>query len=313
MNNYSEKIQEILKEMNKIVIGQDEIIKKILIGIFIDGHILLEGLPGLAKSLTVNSLAKIFNVGFSRIQFTPDLLPSDIIGMEIYEEETKEFKVKKGPIFSNFILADEINRAPAKVQSALLEAMQERQITIGDTTFRLDNPFIVLATQNPIEQNGTYPLPEAQQDRFLFKLKIDYPKKEVERELIERISKGNIPEKVEVNILITQNDIETIKKEIEKVFISDVLKDYIIDIIFKTREKNNYIECGASPRATINILKAAKANAYISGRDYVSLEDIREVAYDILRHRIILSYEAEVDNITVENVVADILNSVEIK
>ncbi|MBZ4683061.1 MAG: MoxR-like ATPase [Fusobacteriaceae bacterium] len=313
MNNYNEKIQEILKEINKVVIGQDEIIKKILIGIFIDGHILLEGLPGLAKSLTVNSLAKIFNVGFSRIQFTPDLLPSDIIGMEIYEEEIKEFKVKKGPVFSNFVLADEINRAPAKVQSALLEAMQERQITIGDTTFKLDNPFIVLATQNPIEQNGTYPLPEAQQDRFLFKLKIDYPKKNIERELIERISNGNIPEKVELKTLITPNEIEEIKKEIEKVYISDILKDYIIDIIFKTRENNNYIECGASPRATISILKASKANAYISGRDYVSLEDIREVVYDILRHRIILSYEAEVDNITVEKVIADILNNVEIK
>lgn len=304
------KVQELKKEISKKVIGQEDMINKILIGIFTGNHILLEGLPGLAKSLTVNTIAETLGLEFSRIQFTPDLLPSDIIGTEIYNEKTGEFHIKKGPIFSNIILADEINRAPAKVQSALLEAMQEKQVTIGNETFKLDKPFIVLATQNPIEQDGTYNLPEAQQDRFLMKVKIKYPTREEENKILNLLTEGYDFDAINIQTILNIQDLEEIKKNIKEIYIDEKLKNYILDIIFKSREISPYIACGASPRATIALVIASKANAFLNERNYVMPEDIKNVIYDVLRHRIILTYEAEAEEKAIENIIDEILNSV---
>ncbi len=330
-------IASLKEEINKVIIGQDYMIDRILIGLLTGGHILLEGVPGLAKSLTADTVAKAVGVDFKRIQFTPDLLPADILGTEIYKQNTGEFVIKKGPIFSNLILADEINRAPAKVQSALLEAMQERQVTIGETTYLLDNPFLVLATQNPLEQQGTYPLPEAQQDRFMMKLKINYPDKEEERKIIKRFtgekssrmseepaesatSPGCMGEQLTesmtspgvtaVRKILSGKDILEMRKKIDSVYVDDNIVNYVIDIIFKTREDSKHIACGASPRASINLIKAAKGKAFIEGRNYVVPDDIKDLVYDILRHRIILTYEAEAEEITSEEIITDILEQV---
>ncbi|MCI6034196.1 AAA family ATPase [Fusobacterium varium] len=307
-----ENILSLKKEIEKKIIGQEDMVRKILIGILTGNHILLEGLPGLAKSLTVNTLAQTLGLKFARIQFTPDLLPSDIIGTEIYNEKTGEFYTKKGPIFANIILADEINRAPAKVQSALLEAMQEKQITIASETFKLDRPFIVLATQNPIEQDGTYPLPEAQQDRFLMKVKIEYPTKSEEKDMLKLLTSVSDFDSIQINEILNKDKIEKIKQIIKEIHIDEKLMDYILDIVFKTRETNNYIACGASPRASIALVVSAKANAFLEGRDHVIPQDIKRVIFDVLRHRMILTYEAEAEGKKVEDIITDILEIVEL-
>ncbi|WP_278538848.1 AAA family ATPase [Fusobacterium varium] len=307
-----ENILSLKKEIEKKIIGQEDMVRKILIGILTGNHILLEGLPGLAKSLTVNTLAQTLGLKFARIQFTPDLLPSDIIGTEIYNEKTGEFYTKKGPIFANIILADEINRAPAKVQSALLEAMQEKQITIANGTFKLDRPFIVLATQNPIEQDGTYPLPEAQQDRFLMKVKIEYPTKSEEKDMLKLLTSVSDFDSIQINEILNKDRIEKIKQIIREIHIDEKLMDYILDIVFKTRETNNYIACGASPRASIALVVSAKANAFLEGRDHVIPQDIKRVIFDVLRHRMILTYEAEAEGKKVEDIITDILEIVEL-
>lgn len=319
MENLKEKIEiergnilKLEKEIQKKIVGQDDMVRKILIGILTGNHILLEGLPGLAKSLTVNTLAQTLGLKFSRIQFTPDLLPSDIICTEIYNEKTGEFYTKKGPIFANIILADEINRAPAKVQSALLEAMQEKQITIANETFKLDKPFIVLATQNPIEQDGTYPLPEAQQDRFLMKVKIEYPTKEEEKNILKLLTSTTDFDSIEIEEVLNKDKIEELKKLIKEIHIDEKLMDYILDIIFKTRESNQYISCGASPRASIALVVSTKANAFLEGRDFVIPQDIKKVIFDVLCHRIILTYEAEAEGKDVEDIITDIMEGVEL-
>ncbi len=296
------------EEIGKVIIGQDYMIDRILIGLFTGGHILLEGVPGLAKSLTASTIAEIIGVDFKRIQFTPDLLPADILGTEIYNQKTGEFIIKKGPVFSNLILADEINRAPAKVQSALLEAMQEQQVSIGETTYHLDNPFLVIATQNPLEQQGTYPLPEAQQDRFMMKLKVQYPDRAEESMIIERFSVKQTY--TPINTILTGEKIIELRKQIENIYIDENVKNYILDIVLKTRENSEYIACGASPRASINLIKAAKGRAFLKGRDYVVPDDIKAMVYDILRHRILLTYEAEAEDITSEKIIEDILDKV---
>ena len=307
-----ENILSLKKEIEKKIIGQEDMVRKILIGILTGNHILLEGLPGLAKSLTVNTLAQTLGLKFARIQFTPDLLPSDIIGTEIYNEKTGDFYTKKGPIFANIVLADEINRAPAKVQSALLEAMQEKQITIASETFKLDRPFIVLATQNPIEQDGTYPLPEAQQDRFLMKVKIEYPTKSEEKDMLKLLTSVTDFDSIQINEILNKDRIEKIKQIIREIHIDEKLMDYILDIVFKTRETNNYIACGASPRASIALVVSAKANAFLEGRDHVIPQDIKRVIFDVLRHRMILTYEAEAEGKKVEDIITDILEIVEL-
>ncbi|WP_302820753.1 AAA family ATPase [Fusobacterium ulcerans] len=307
-----ENIISLKKEIEKKIIGQEDMVRKILIGILTGNHILLEGLPGLAKSLTVNTLAQTLGLKFARIQFTPDLLPSDIIGTEIYNEKTGDFYTKKGPIFANIVLADEINRAPAKVQSALLEAMQEKQITIASETFKLDRPFIVLATQNPIEQDGTYPLPEAQQDRFLMKVKIEYPTKAEEKDMLKLLTSVSDFDSIQINEILNKDKIEKIKQIIREIHIDEKLMDYILDIVFKTRETNNYIACGASPRASIALVVSAKANAFLEGRDYVIPQDIKRVIFDVLRHRMILTYEAEAEEKKAEDIITDILEIVEL-
>ncbi|NMB95841.1 MAG: MoxR family ATPase [Clostridiaceae bacterium] len=304
-----ETIVSLKKEIGKVIIGQDYMVDRILIGLLTGGHILLEGVPGLAKSLTASTVARVIGIDFKRIQFTPDLLPADILGTEIYKQNTGEFLIKKGPIFSNLILADEINRAPAKVQSALLEAMQERQVTIGETTYCLDKPFLVIATQNPLEQQGTYPLPEAQQDRFMLKLKIGYPNRDEEKKIIERFTRTQSGD-LEVNEILSRMDISEMQQKVESIYVDESIENYVLDIIFKTREKSIYITCGASPRASINLIKAAKGKAFIEGRDYVMPDDIKSLAYDVLRHRIILSYEAEAEDITAEEIVSEILDQV---
>ncbi len=307
-----EVIKKLKSEIQKKIIGQDDMIEKILIGILTESHILLEGLPGLAKSLTVNTIAKTMGFKFSRIQFTPDLLPSDITGTEIYNEKTGDFYTKKGPIFANIILADEINRAPAKVQAALLEAMQEKQITIANETYILEKPFIVLATQNPIEQDGTYPLPEAQQDRFLMKVHVDYPTKEEELKFINLITGEEDFDSVEVTEILNKEGLNKLKEEVKKIHMEESLKNYILDIVFKTREASPYISCGASPRASISLVKAAKAAAFLSGRNFVLPEDIKKVIYDVLRHRILLSYDAQIEEMKVEDVIMNIIEGVEL-
>lgn len=315
---HQEKIAEVIQEVKKAVVGQDRMVKRLLIGLFTNGHILLEGVPGLAKTLTVNTLAKVLHLDFNRIQFTPDLLPSDLIGTMIYNQMNGNFEVKKGPIFSNIILADEVNRSPAKVQSALLEAMQEKQVTIGDTTYKLDKPFLVLATQNPVDQEGTYPLPEAQVDRFMMKVHIDYPSKTDEMEVMRRMA--NMQFTSDVRAILTKQDIFDIKNEINAVKIAEPLEHYIIELVFATRfpteyglkNEAKYIQFGVSPRASINLNLAAKAVAYLDGRDYVLPEDIKEIAEDVLNHRIILNYEAEADGINTRNLVKILLEKVPI-
>ena len=304
--------------MSKVLVGQERLLNRMLIGLFTGGHILLEGVPGLAKSLSVNTLAKVLDLDFHRIQFTPDLLPADLVGTLIFNRKTNDFETKKGPIFANVILADEINRAPAKVQSALLEAMQEKQVTIGDTSFKLDRPFLVLATQNPVEQEGTYPLPEAQVDRFMMKVFVDYLSKDDELEVMRRMSNMNFD--YEVKPILSKTDIENIKNEINNVTISDTLERYIIELVFATRaplnyglkEEAGYIQYGASPRATIFLNLASKAVAYINNRDYVLPEDIKEVAQDVLNHRIILNYEAEADDIKTSSIIDTLLKKIAI-
>lgn len=297
------------EEINKVIIGQEYMIDRILTALITGGHILLEGVPGLAKSLTASTIARVTGVEFKRIQFTPDLLPADILGTEIYNQKTGDFIIKKGPIFSNIILADEINRAPAKVQSALLEAMQEKQVTIGEYTYALDKPFIVIATQNPIEQQGTYPLPEAQQDRFMLKLKIRHPSRDEEMRIMDRFSLEQA-ETPDIRQVLTRENIFELQKQADSLYVDEKIKNYVLDIIFKTREPSQYISCGASPRASLNLIKAAKARAFLEGRNYVVPDDIKAVVFDVLRHRILLSYEAEAENITSEMIITEILEQV---
>ncbi|WP_395768204.1 AAA family ATPase [Aquirufa sp.] len=316
--NSREKIQAVIDEMGKVVVGQERLINRLLVGLFTGGHVLLEGVPGLAKTLTINTLAKILDLHFQRIQFTPDLLPSDLVGTMIYNPLKNEFEVKKGPIFSQIILADEINRAPAKVQSALLEAMAEKQVTIGETTYPLDKPFLVLATQNPVEQEGTFPLPEAQVDRFMLKVFLNYLDKEQELEVMRKMS--NMDFDYEPKAILGLKDIQAIRKEINEITISESLERYIIELIFATRnpadygltKEADYIQFGASPRASIHLNLASKVMAYLAGRDYVLPEDIKEMTPDVLNHRIILTYEAEADNITSLQIIQTILSSVAI-
>ena len=311
------KIQSVITEVNKVVVGQEYMIKRLLMGLFTQGHILLEGVPGLAKTLTVNTLSSVLKLNFKRIQFTPDLLPSDVIGTMIYNQKKSSFEVKKGPVFSNIILADEINRSPAKVQSALLESMQEKQVTIGDDTYKLDLPFLVLATQNPIDQEGTYPLPEAQRDRFMMKLNVDYPSKEEELKIMQRMSDLNF--KNSTKTILNKKDISAIQNEINKVSISESIEKYIIEIVNATRKPSSinlndldeYISFGASPRASINLSLASKANAFLSNRDYVMPDDVKEIAHDVLNHRIILNYEAEAEGIMPNMIINKILDKVE--
>ena len=305
-------------ELGKVIVGQRYMVERLLIGLLAQGHVLLEGVPGLAKTLSIKSLASAINARFSRIQFTPDLLPADVIGTMIYNQQKNEFVVRRGPIFANFILADEINRAPAKVQSALLEAMQERQITIGDTTFKLDEPFLVLATQNPIEQEGTYTLPEAQVDRFMLKVVIGYPTKEEEKLIIRQNlnPEGASP----IRPIIQPSDILEARKLVREVYMDEKIEKYILDIVFATRNPEEYklnklkplISYGGSPRASINLAWAAKAYAFMKRRGYVIPEDVRNVCFDVMRHRVGLTYEAEAENVTSENILSEILNAVEV-
>ena len=304
-------------EMNKVIVGQKQMIESLLIGLLGNGHILLEGVPGLAKTLAINTLSKAVQASFSRVQFTPDLLPADVVGTMIYNMKENDFAIKKGPIFANFVLADEINRAPAKVQSALLEAMQERQITIGDTTFKLDEPFLVMATQNPVEQEGTYPLPEAQVDRFMLKVVIDYPKLQDEQMIMRQNLSGGF---ATVNPVISVDQILKAREVVNEVYMDEKIEKYILDIIFATRYPEKYnlpqlkdlIGFGASPRGSINLAKAAKCYAFIKRRGYVIPEDVRAVVFDVLRHRIGITYEAEAENVTSVDIINSIINEIEV-
>ena len=311
-------VTSIQQEIGKVIVGQHVMVERLIIGLLCNGHILLEGVPGLAKSLTVSTLSRTIKTSFRRIQFTPDLLPADLIGTLIYNQKTGAFETKKGPIFSNIILADEINRSPAKVQSALLEAMQERQVTIGKKTHGLDDPFMVLATQNPIEQEGTYPLPEAQVDRFMLKVVLGYPNKEEELEIIKRMANTN--GSIKVSNVISPEDLMRARKVVNDIYIDEKIHHYITDIVFATREPKSYnltdigdlIEYGASPRASIYLAMAGKAKAFIQGRGYVTPEDIRDIVWDILRHRIILTFEAEAEEVTTVNIIQRIIDTVEV-
>lgn len=313
----SQFVEEIIEEVGRVIVGQRYMVERLLLGIICDGHVLIEGVPGLAKTLCVRTLARVIDAGFGRIQFTPDLLPADLIGTMVYSQKTGEFTPHKGPIFTNIVLADEINRAPAKVQSALLEAMQERQVTIGTTTFKLPKPFLVLATENPIEQEGTYPLPEAQVDRFMFKLRVTYPTKDEERRIMERMSGGEIPE---VEKRISPEDILRCRKVVREVYMDEKIKDYIISLVLATREPAEYglaeleglIEYGASPRASIYLVQAARANAFMRRRGYVTPEDVKVVGMDVLRHRVILTYEAEAQELTSEDIIKKVFDRVEV-
>ena len=313
----SEFIDVLLAEIGKVIVGQKDMVERLVIGLLGNGHILLEGVPGLAKTLAINSLASAMDAKFQRIQFTPDLLPADLIGTMIFNQKEGNFSIKKGPIFSNFILADEINRAPAKVQSALLEAMQERQVTIGQNTFKLQEPFLVLATQNPIEQEGTYPLPEAQVDRFMLKVKITYPTRSEELQILKR-NVGSKP--AEIKPVVKTESILAARKLVHDIYVDEKIEKYILDIVFATRNPEEFglgnlkdlISYGASPRATINLALAARASAFIKRRGYVVPEDVRSMCMDVLRHRIAVTYEAEAEEITSENLIEDILNKVEV-
>ena len=317
INKESAIIDILMLEMNKVIVGQKHMTERLMIALLSNGHVLLEGVPGLAKTLAISTLSKTIDAKFSRLQFTPDLLPADIIGTQIYSPKNEQFSVKKGPIFANFILADEINRAPAKVQSALLEAMQEKQVTIGGESYDLKKPFLVMATQNPIEQEGTYPLPEAQLDRFMLKVVIDYPKKEEEKLIVRHNLAKSFPT---ANSVVKTDAILKAREIVKEVYMDEKIEQYIIDIVFATRNPKDYgldklqdmISFGGSPRASINLAAACKAYAFIKRRGYVIPEDVRALCYDILRHRIGLTYEAEAENITTENIITEILNTVEI-
>lgn len=312
----SRYVKNLTDEIGKIIVGQHYLIERLLIGILANGHILVEGVPGLAKTTAVKTLAQAISTGFQRIQFTPDLLPADLLGTQIYLPKSGDFTVKKGPIFSNIILADEINRAPAKVQSALLEAMQERQVTIGGETFKLEEPFLVMATQNPIEQEGTYPLPEAQVDRFMLKLRVTYPTKSEEKEIMQRIAHRT---SIEITHIINPREIMESREVVDQIYIDDKLQDYIVDVVFATRDPKAYkidvegmIAYGASPRASIYLNQAAKAYAFLQGRGYVTPQDIKSVGLDVLRHRVLLTYEAEAEELTSDDIVMKIFDNVEV-
>ena len=313
----SEFVDLITLEIRKVIIGQKGLVERLLIGLLSDGHILLEGVPGLAKTLAINTLSQTIDANFSRIQFTPDLLPADLLGTMIYSQKKEEFIVKKGPIFANLILADEINRSPAKVQSALLEAMQEKQVTIGAETYKLERPFLVLATQNPLEQEGTYPLPEAQVDRFMMKVIVTYPSRDEERLIVRENLSSEFPS---ASRILKPADIMAAREIVKEVYLDEKIENYILDIVFATRNPElvglaqfvPFIHYGGSPRASINLARAAKAYAFIKRRGYVVPEDVRAICYDVLRHRIGLTYEAEAENITTENIISEILNNVEV-
>ncbi len=310
-------LQDLLAEINKVMVGQETLVERVLIGLLADGHILLEGVPGLAKTLLIKTTSEAIQADFSRIQFTPDLLPADLIGTQIYNPRSGDFSIHEGPIFANLVLADEINRAPAKVQSALLEAMQERQVTIGGETFVLDDLFLVMATQNPIEQEGTYPLPEAQVDRFMLKVKVDYPTRNEERLIIDRMTGASLPT---INPVITPGDILRARDMVRQIYVDDKIKEYVLDLVLTTRQPgtnglsdlNNLIEFGASPRASINLIAASRAHAFIKGRGFVTPEDIKQLAPDVLRHRIITSYEAEAENINSDHIIRRILDHTDV-
>ena len=310
-------VNMITQGMDQVIVGQKHLVDSLMIGLLSNGHILLEGVPGLAKTLAIKTLASLIDAKYSRIQFTPDLLPADVMGTMIYSQAKEQFQIKKGPIFANFVLADEINRAPAKVQSALLEAMQERQVTIGEQTFKLDDPFLVMATQNPIEQEGTYPLPEAQVDRFMLKVIIGYPKKEEEKLIIRQNISGR---KIDIKPVLQPSEIIEAREIVQKVYLDEKIERYIVDIVFATRFPQDYglgelkemISFGASPRASISLALAARAYAFLKQRGYVIPEDVRAVCHDVLRHRIGLSYEAEANNMTAEEIISEILNKVEV-
>ena len=312
----SEVVGRVRREISKVIVGQSDLVERLILALLCNGHVLIEGIPGLAKTLSVTTLAKTIDASFHRIQFTPDLLPADLVGTLIYNPKTGQFSTRKGPVFCNIILADEINRAPAKVQSALLEAMQERQVTIGEECFRLDEPFLVLATQNPIEQEGTYPLPEAQVDRFLFKLKVGYPRRDEEREIMRKMARSH-PD-FDVNTVMTPADILRLRDLVDEVFMDEKIEEYILDLITATREPeafdlgelDGFIRYGASPRATIYLAMAAKGHAFLCGRGYVSPQDIKSVGMDVLRHRVIVTYEAEAQRMTSEDILKRIFNTV---
>ncbi len=308
-------VDKIMMEMKKVIIGQQELLERMIIGLLTSGHLLIEGVPGLAKTLAIKTLSQVLNLEFSRIQFTPDLLPADLTGTLVFNPKTTDFYIKKGPVFANLILADEINRAPAKVQSALLEAMQEKQITIGDESLKIDRPFMVMATQNPVEQEGTYPLPEAQVDRFLLKIKVDYPTKEEEKAIVKRMTENN---SIPVSKVCEKEDIFKMHESYKMVYMDEKIHDYIVDLVFATREPEKagiprlkgLIEYGASPRASIGLTEAAKALAFIRRRGYVTPEDVKLIGRDVLRHRIILSYEAEAEEMTSDDIITEIFNNV---
>ena len=313
----SQLYNQLIDEVGKVLVGQTQLTHRMLIGLLANGHLLIEGVPGLAKTTAVASLARAIDTGFQRLQFTPDLLPADLIGTQVYRPKTQEFVVQKGPIFSNLVLADEINRAPAKVQAALLEAMQERQVTIGGETFKLDDPFLVMATQNPVEQEGTYPLPEAQMDRFLMKVVVEYPNREEEKLILQRMSKTKTSFKVEP--VMTPDDIVRARKLVDMIYVDDKVQDYIVDLVMATREPEQYginlgemISYGVSPRATIGLTLAAKANAFLSGRGYVVPQDVKDVALDVLRHRLAITYEAEAEEMTSDDIVKAIVNGIQV-
>ena len=318
VKNESSFVDKLRKEMGQVIVGQKYMVDRLLTGLLSNGHVLIEGVPGLAKTTAVSTLARALQLTFHRLQFTPDLLPADLIGTLIYNPKTGDFTTRKGPIFANVILADEINRAPAKVQSALLEAMQERQVTIGDKSYRLDEPFLVLATQNPIEHEGTYPLPEAQVDRFMLKLRITYPNKEEERQIMDRMASTSF--RSTVTPVISPQDILRVRGVVDDIYIDDKVKDYIVDVVFATRAPADYklkdleglIEYGASPRATIYLTLAAKAHAFIQGRGYVTPQDVKSIGMDVLRHRVIVSYEAEAEDLASEDIVQKIFDGVEV-
>jgi MoxR-like ATPase len=314
----SQFFEKMLSEIGKVVVGQHEMVQGIVMGLLTGGHVLLEGVPGLAKTLTISTVAKSISLEFQRIQFTPDLLPTDLIGTMIFNPKSGEFVPRKGPVFTNIVLADEINRAPAKVQSALLEAMAEKQVTIGDTSYKLENPFLVLATQNPLEQEGTYPLPEAQMDRFMFKINVDYPTKHEELEIINRMSKN---EKPVVQTVITREDLLRAAARVDQIFVDAKIKNYVVELVMATREPAEHglgalkdlIQVGGSPRASLSLIRAGKAHAFLQGRGYVTVEDIKAVVYHVLRHRLILTYEAEAESMTTDHVIAEILKQVELQ
>ena len=314
----SQFVDKMLQEVGKVVVGQKDMLEGILMGLLTGGHVLLEGVPGLAKTLTISSIGQSISLEFQRVQFTPDLLPSDLIGTMIFNPKSGEFAPKKGPIFTNIVLADEINRAPAKVQSALLEAMAERQVTIGDVSYKLDEPFLVLATQNPLEQEGTYPLPEAQMDRFMFKINVEYPSKSEELEIVQRMG---VSTRYEIKPVINREELMRAATRVDQIYVDNKIKNYIVEIVMASRKPTEYglasiaglLAVGGSPRASIALIRAAKANAFIRGRGYVTVEDVKAIAYNVLRHRLILTYEAEAENVKSDEVIKEMLSQIEVQ